>query len=159
MAFRPRLRSLLVCTLLVMSLTTTRGAEIAAPAKVTWHTTVESAWQLTRQQGRPLLVFVTRDDCAYCVKMKDRTFSHATVAEAINRGYVPLVLDGGVPSPLLRELKVSMYPATFVISPQAVILARIDGFVPPEALASRLQMGRPGVGVAGVGPVTSQPAR
>lgn len=159
MTFCPRLWTLLVCTSLVVPLTTARGAEMAEPAKVTWHTTVESAWHLTRQQGRPLLVFVTRDDCAYCVKMKDRTFSHATVAEAINRGYIPLVLDGGVPTPLLRELKVSMYPATFVISPQAVILARIDGFVPPEALASRLQMARPGVGVAGVGPMTSQPAR
>jgi hypothetical protein len=149
----------LVCAWLLVSLAAAWGAETSDPAKVVWHTTVESAWNLTRQQGRPLLVFVTREDCAYCVKMKDRTFSHATVAEAINRGYVPLVLDGGVPTPLLRELRVSMYPATFVISPQAVILARIDGFVPPEALASRLQLGRPGVGVAGVGTVTSQPAR
>lgn len=158
MKFRRRL-SCLLCALVVLAWSNARGAETGPPAAVVWHTTVESAWNATRQQGRPLLVFVTRDDCAYCVKMKDRTFRHATVAEAINRGYVPLVLDGGVPTPLLRELRVSMYPATFVISPQAVILARIDGFVPPEALASRLQMARPGVGVAGVGPVTSQPAR
>jgi uncharacterized protein YyaL (SSP411 family) len=96
------------------------------------------------------LVFVTRQDCLYCTKMKDRTFVNATVAGAINRSFVPLALDGGIRSPLLDELNVTTYPTTVVISPQAVILDRIDGYVAPEALASRLNALRPSLPVAKV---------
>ncbi|MBI3836818.1 MAG: thioredoxin family protein [Planctomycetia bacterium] len=117
-------------------------------AKVNWHTNVQEAWKTTQQQGRPLLVFVTRDDCFYCSQMKDRTYSNLAVALAINQSFVPLVLDGGGQSALVKELKVTSYPSTFVISPQAVIVGRIDGYVTPEVLTTRLLALRPQVPVA-----------
>jgi thioredoxin-related protein len=107
-------------------------------ARVSWHTDVQHAWNATQQQGRPLLVFVTRDNCYYCSQMKDRTYNNLAVAGAINQSFVPLVIDGGGQSPLLKDLNVTAYPSTFVISPQAVIVERIDGYVPPEVLRTRL---------------------
>jgi thioredoxin-related protein len=124
---------------------------IAADAtKVAWHSDVESAWKITQEHGRPLLVFVTRESCLYCVQMKEGTYNDVAVAGAVNRSFVPLVIDGGGKSQLLRDLRVSAYPSTFVISPQAVILDRIDGYVPPEKLANRLNSLRPYVPVAKV---------
>ena len=117
-------------------------------APVSWHTNVQDAWKATQQQGRPLLVFVTRNDCFYCTKMKDRTYNDLTVAGAIRGGFVPLVLDGAVSSQLLKELKVSVYPSTFVISPQAVIMERIDGYVTADVLSSKLSALRPQLPVA-----------
>src|SRR5690606_12830170 len=93
--------------------------------------------------GRPLLVFVTRDQCYYCTKMKDGTYASPVVAESVRAAFVPLMLDGAQQSPLLRELNVTGYPSTFVISPQAVVLDRIDGYVTPEVLASRRKALRP----------------
>jgi len=119
-------------------------------AKVSWHTDVPTAWKVTQEQGRPLLVFVTRGDCYYCSQMKDRTYNNVAVAMAINQSFVPLVLDGAGQSALLKELKVTSYPSTFVISPQAVIMGRIDGYVAPEVLATRLLGMRPQVPVASV---------
>jgi thioredoxin-related protein len=118
--------------------------------KVSWHTDVQHAWHATQQQGRPMLVFVTRDNCFYCNQMKDRTYSNLAVAVAINQSFVPLVLDGGGQSPLLKELNVTAFPSTFVISPQAVIVERIDGYVTPEVLATKLQNLRPQTPVARV---------
>jgi thioredoxin-related protein len=118
---------------------TVAAAELAKPVeKVVWNTDVADAWRISRQQGRPLLVFVTRERCFYCTQMKDRTYASHTIAGTINRSFVPLVLDGGTSSSLVRELRVASYPATFIISPQAVVLDRIDGYVPPETLAARL---------------------
>ena len=118
--------------------------------KVAWHRDVANAWKATRQHGRPLLVFVTREDCFYCTQMNRRTYSNLTVAGAIHQSFVPLVLDGGTPCPLLEDLHVTAYPCTFVISAQAVILDRIEGFVAPEVLANRLNALRPQVPVAKV---------
>ncbi len=105
---------------------------------VAWHHDVKSAWKSTQQQGRPLLVFVTTSHCLYCTKMKQATYSNAAVAATINRSFVPLVLDGQAPSPLLQDLVVKAFPATFIISQDAVILDRLDGYVPPDKLMARL---------------------
>ncbi len=107
--------------------------------EVAWQKDIGVAWQATQQHGRLLLVFVTRDHCYYCTKMKDGTYASPAVARSVQAAFVPLILDGTQPTPLLRELNVKGYPSTFVISPQAVVLDRIDGYVTPEVLASRLK--------------------
>jgi thioredoxin-related protein len=89
------------------------------------------------------LVFVTRDHCHYCDKMKDGTYASPLVTQSVKASFVPLLIDGRGQSPLLRELNVKGYPSTFVISPQAVVLDRIDGYVTPEVLAARLEAVRP----------------
>ena len=115
---------------------------------VAWHTRVESAWQTSCAEGRPLLLFVTRDDCRFCTQMKDRTFGTPAVARSINRSFVALVLDGRGGEPLLRELGVKLYPSTFIISPKAIVLARFEGFVAPQQFAGVLARIRPASGVA-----------
>ncbi len=111
--------------------------------EVAWHKDIEAAWQSTQQNGRPLLVFVTRDQCYYCDKMKEGTYANPLVVASLRASFVSLILDGRGQSPLLRELNVKGYPSTFVISPDAVVLDRIDGYVTPEALATRLKAIRP----------------
>ncbi len=103
-----------------------------------WHTDVDAAWRAAQAQGRPLLVFVTREQCVFCVKMKRGTLVDPRVAAAIRNGYVPLVVDATRPSPLSQELAVKAFPTTFVISPQAVVLDRIDGYLAPEPFNARL---------------------
>ena len=85
-----------------------------------------------------MLVFVTQANCIHCLKMQRTTLPDPRVAAAISAGYVPLALDGAAASPLLRDLRVQMYPSTFVISPSAIILERWEGFVPPDKLSQRL---------------------
>ncbi len=111
--------------------------------EVAWHQDIDEAWQATQQNGRPLLVFVTRDQCYYCDKMKDGTLANPAVVASLQASFVPLILDGRRQSPLLKELNVRGYPSTFVISPDAVVLDRIDGYVTPEVLATRLKAIRP----------------
>jgi len=111
----------------------------AAADKVTWHEDVHRAWEISQAQNRPMLVFVTRKDCLPCAKMKVGTYTNGAVATAINDRFVALTLDAARPTPLLKDLAVKAYPATFVISPDAVILQRSDGFVSPEQRSARLE--------------------
>jgi protein disulfide-isomerase len=112
----------------------------AEPGGPAWHTDVGTAWRAAQNERRPLLVFVTRDNCFFCVKMKRGTLVDPRVAAAIHAGYVPLMVDATQPSPLTKELAVSAFPTTFVISPDAIVLDRIDGYVAPDALSTRLAM-------------------
>jgi thioredoxin-related protein len=112
---------------------------LAAEANsVQWFNDVNQAWQASQRDGRPLLVFVTRGDCIPCARMKLQTYADRRVASTINARYVALVVTAEQASPLIKELAVNAYPATFIISPQAVILQRIDGYVTPDELTKRL---------------------
>jgi protein disulfide-isomerase len=127
-------RCLIIVALLAVSVSPAKAEQ----PTVAWQHDVTRAWQSTQQQGRPLLVFVTTSHCMYCTKMKQGTYANAAVAATINRSFVPLVLDGEAPSPLLKDLAVKAFPATFIISPNAVILDRVDGYVAPDKLMARL---------------------
>lgn len=111
------------------------AAEIAP---IAWHSDVARAWQQSQLEQRPLVIYVTHQNCVFCEKMKQETWRDARVAHAVREGFVPLFIDATTPSMLTKELAVNAYPATFVISPQAVVLERINGYVPPERLAARL---------------------
>jgi len=110
----------------------------AEKGRLAWHTDVNEAWKITKKEGRPLLVFVTHDHCVHCVKMKNGTFAEQKVAAAVMKSYVPLAVDGAGKTPLVKDLAVSAYPTTFLISPDAVVLGRIEGYVPPDVLMARL---------------------
>lgn len=122
---------------------TARPLAAEGAQEVAWQKDIAQAWQTTQENGRPLLVFVTRDHCYYCTKMKDGTYASPAVARSVQAAFVPLMLDGADQTPLLRELNVRGYPSTFIISAQAVVLDRIDGYVTPEVLANRLMALRP----------------
>ncbi len=124
--------------LAVLALLASIPALASAAEKVTWHEDVHRAWEISQAQNRPMLVFVTRRDCLPCAKMKVGTYTNGAVASTINDRFVALTLDAARPTPLLKDLAVKAYPATFVISPDAVILQRIDGFVSPEQMSARL---------------------
>ena len=125
----------------VMALSTLMGSQVvhaADPPQVRWLSDVAEAWQMSQSHGRPLLVFVTQTGCLPCAKMKVNTFADPKVAARISQQFVALVIHADQPSALLKDLAVKAYPTTFVISPEAVILERIDGFMPPEKLAAKL---------------------
>ena len=127
--------------LLIVTLTCAQQA-LAADV-VDWQSDIGQAWKMTQQQDRPLLVFVTSEDCAYCVKMKNSTYADSFVRAQIAACFVPLELNGRDASPLVKDLHVESYPTTFIISPRAVVLDRISGYVPPDALAKRLAAFQP----------------
>jgi thioredoxin-related protein len=114
------------------------AARAAEANNVRWFNDVSEAWRASQSQGRPLLVFVTRADCVPCARMKLGTYTDSVIATTINDRFVAVTIDAARPSPLLKDLAVNAYPATFVISPQAVILQRIDGYVTPDQMSARL---------------------
>jgi protein disulfide-isomerase len=129
--------------ILVLGAASAGGAEKHKPVDVNWHTDVAHAWQQTQQKRRPLLIFVTHQNCIFCTKMKKGTLRDGKIAAKIDGNFVPLVIDGADDCPLLKELNVKAYPATFVVSPEAVILDRIDGYVTADILAKRLAQQKP----------------
>jgi hypothetical protein len=130
------MRNLCAAAAVVLGISSASNA--AGLENVSWSNTVEEAWHTAGLLDRPMIVFVTRTGCLPCARMKTITFVDRQVTGLINDRYVAVTVDGGQPTPFLHDLQVHAVPATFIISPKAVILDRMEGFLSPQALASKL---------------------
>ena len=99
---------------------------------------VDQGWQVTQSKDRPMLLFVTRGGCKYCVQMERNTYQDDRVAAQVNDSFVPVMIDSAVANRVLKNIEIHAYPTTLVISPDAVLLDRIKGYISPQKMARRL---------------------
>ena len=126
-------KSLLILLVITSSLV---AADFTVPG---WHHDARQAWQLAREQQRPMLLYFTMSGCVYCRKMEHDTLADASVAQDIRDRFVAVHLTAELNAKLVRSLKVRSYPTTVIISPRAGVIDYIAGYVGPEQLRSRLQ--------------------
>ena len=111
---------------------------IAEPSQIVWMADVTKAWEISQQWKQPLLLFISSENCLYCDKMKEETYGDVKVAADINESFVAASIMGKDWQVLVKKLSVKHYPATVIISPHNKVLDRIEGFVAPTELRTRL---------------------
>ena len=121
------------------------------PAKIQWHQNVDSAWKRSRDQSRPLIVFVTHPGCSYCTKMKSQSFTDREVINKVHTSFVAASISSETSPALMNKLQVTIYPTTVVISPDAKVVTRIGGYVSAGELRTKL--------AAAVAKVASKPKK
>jgi thioredoxin-related protein len=131
-----RNRSLHFVLLLFASAGTTNAAE---PPGTNWHRDCTSAFAESQAQGRPILFFVTMDNCYYCEKMCRETYSDNRLLEDIERDYVLATIDPKRCPQLVRKLNVRAYPTTVIVGPDETVIDSMTGFVRPDELRMRLK--------------------
>ncbi len=128
------IRKQILSLLLILALSPV--GEVAAET-IAWRYDLEAAWQTTQTEGRPLLLFLTSDNCRYCVLMKDGTWRNPEVAAAVNAQFVPVEVNTAAQRHLIEILNVKILPTTLVISPSREVLERVSGHVSPAELLAR----------------------
>ncbi len=130
--------------------------EAAAPNKrqagsgIVWHSDVTVAKKVTREKRLPMLVFVTRQDCYYCTKMKQSTYADRDVIAEVHRSFVPVQMSGAGHEPAVQKLGIQLYPTTVLLSPEGEVLDVITGYVPVDELKPRLEAAAGTVRTAGL---------
>ncbi|MEX0715318.1 MAG: DUF255 domain-containing protein [Planctomycetaceae bacterium] len=114
------------------------AAESAAESEISWLGDLEAAHRLALEMNRPLLITFGAKWCTFCKKMDANTFADPAVVRAVNGSYVPVRLDFDAEPRVARVLEVRSIPCTIVLSPQADLLARVDGYVDPQRYAAAL---------------------
>lgn len=116
----------------------------ASAAELDWGSDVDAAWKTSVAEQRPIVLFVTRPNCRFCVEMKNKTFRDPEVSARIERSFVAVAVDAKDVDWLVKDMKITGYPTTLLISPKAEVVDRIKGFLPPSQFAPRLDRAIPG---------------
>lgn len=111
-----------------------------APASlIAWSGVTADAFVAAHRTGKPILVYVTAEKCAFCRKMEKETWSDPQVAKMVEAGFVPLKLHADTHPDEIASLRIRAFPATVLVSPQGKPLAGRIGFVDPAKLVELLQ--------------------
>ncbi len=115
------------------------GPLLAAEVRTAnWKTDAEQAWQSAQREQRPMLLFISSQNCLYCRKMEHETFSNQTVAAAIRANFVPVSVLAEQNPALVSKFRVRSFPTTVIISPKSGVVEYMVGYVGPEDFQRRL---------------------
>ncbi|HSQ82176.1 MAG TPA: thioredoxin fold domain-containing protein [Casimicrobiaceae bacterium] len=97
------------------------------------------------REHKRLLVYIGQDGCPYCARLMGVNFSQRSIVETTRRHFVAIALDlwgdrdttwvDGSAMPekeLARKLGVQFTPTVLFFDEQGKVVARIDGYFPPQ---------------------------
>lgn len=136
-----RLRFLLLSlSSLISVLLATDSRVQAANGPIAWRTDLGQATAEVARSRQPLLLFFESRSCGPCRRMLLETFADASVAMAVNNGFVPVLVEGDRQPALTARLGVDAFPTVMVVRGDRVE-QRLVGFRSPAELQPTLALG------------------
>jgi thiol-disulfide isomerase/thioredoxin len=121
---------------------------VAAPVRgevprdgIAWETDLLKARARAVETGRPLLIVFGADWCTFCQQMERTTLSEKEMVKRINQEFVPVHLDFDKQRAVADALRIKAIPCSIVLSTNADVLARHDGFAKSEPYRKSLEEG------------------
>jgi len=122
------------------------GASTSQPS-IKWHNDLKVAHKQAVAEGKPILVVFGAEWCGYCKKLESQTLNTPEMSRYISENFVPVHLDLDKEKKIGSILEVNSLPCTVVLSPDADLLGRINGYQTPgpyqKNLATARQLYRP----------------
>ncbi|MBX3443172.1 MAG: thioredoxin family protein [Planctomyces sp.] len=117
------------------------AADTAKPS-VKWETDLQEAHKLSVESGKPMLLVFGADWCHYCKKLEQSTLTNTELAKYINANFIPVHIDADDEPKVTEILEVTGLPCSVVLSPNADLLGRINGYKQPSAFYGELVQAR-----------------
>ncbi len=107
-------------------------------SEIEWADDIFAAHKLAQAQNKPMLLVFGADWCGYCKKLEQQTLTNPQLVEYINKTYIAVHLDADKDEKVTEILEVKGLPCTIILSPDADLLGRIEGFHQPSAFYQKL---------------------
>jgi len=98
----------------------------------------ERGYSEARRQNKPLMLFFTAEWCHYCHQMADEALANDQVVSLSER-FVCVLVDADAAPDVCRQFRVSRFPTIQFVSPQGVVLNRLEGKRPGHQVTIAMQ--------------------
>ena len=114
------------------------GAGAAGDSKLKWQKNLKTAQKLAVQQDKPMMIVFGASWCTYCHKLERETLNDKKTAALIEREFIPVHLDFDKEPKIAKILEVERLPCTVILTPEADLLVRSEGFADAKEFQSTL---------------------
>jgi thioredoxin-related protein len=114
------------------------------PGGIKWQTDLHAAHRLSRQTNKPMLFVFGADWCTWCKKLEKTTLTDRDLVAYINANFIPIHIDADRDPRVVQILEAEGLPCAVVLSPNADLLGRIEGFRDVAAYRSALATAKQG---------------
>jgi thiol-disulfide isomerase/thioredoxin len=121
------------------------SAEAAPPfaaspvQKIRWNYSLKAAHRIAIEQDKPLLIVFGASWCTFCHKLERETLGDKRITAVIERDFIPVHLDFDRDAKVAKILEVERLPCTVILSPQADLLAKHEGYAQYKDYSQTLQ--------------------
>lgn len=116
--------------------------EVAPQQSVQWQHDLPTAYKLANEQHKPMLIVFGAEWCHFCKKMDKETLATPGIAQLVNDSFIPVHLDADKEKRAVEILQISGLPCSVVVSPQAQMLGRIEGYRKPDEFQKQLTLAK-----------------
>ncbi len=110
-----------------------------AVQKIRWNHSLKAAHKIAIEQDKPLLIVFGASWCTYCHKLERETLGDKRITAAVERDFIPVHLDFDRDAKVAKILEVERLPCTVILSPQADLLLKHEGYVEYKEYQQALQ--------------------
>lgn len=152
--------AILIPLVLLLKLRAPQPAVAAAPTSVSapgavapppvagsiiWEASYESAMDIARQTGKPVMVDFYTDWCGVCKRLDAETFPASEVI-AESQNFVSVRVNAEVRTDLAQQHGISKYPTILFLDSGGNALNRFEGSYPPAGFVQQMQSARSRLG-------------
>ncbi|MBT5017765.1 MAG: thioredoxin family protein [Planctomicrobium sp.] len=120
--------SLSLCSMMAVQAAPPFSLARPSEHQLNWQSNLQAAHRQAVSENKPMLLVFGADWCHFCKKLEKETLNSNEMAKYINSEFVPIHLDTDKDKKVAEILKVSSLPCSIVLSPNADLLGRIEGF-------------------------------
>ncbi len=105
---------------------------------IAWQSSLKAAHQAALHQNKPMMLVFGAEWCGFCKKLEKTTLSNVQLAKYINTTFVSVHIDVDEQEQVAQILEVKSLPCTIILSPDADLLGRFEGFMQPAPMYQKL---------------------
>lgn len=115
------------------------GSAETADGKLKWQKSLKAAHKLALETDKPMLIVFGASWCHFCHKLERETLGDKRLVAAIERDFIPVHLDFDRDAKVAKILEVERLPCTVILSPDADLLQKAEGFTDYKGYMKILQ--------------------
>jgi thioredoxin-like negative regulator of GroEL len=115
------------------------GSAQTADGKLKWHKSLKAAHKLAIETDKPMLIVFGASWCHFCHKLERETLADKRLVAAIERDFIPVHLDFDRDAKIAKFLEVERLPCTVILSPDADLLQKSEGYADYKGYIKILQ--------------------